>query len=78
MKTVWVRITPWEKALAVAALESGADAVVLDEGDAPKMLELGRITVVAPDGDVQPGRDILEFAIASKADEIQSQPAATR
>ena len=69
MKTVWVRITPWEKALAVAALESGADAVVLDEGDAPKMLELGRITVVAPDGDMQPGRDILEFVIASKADE---------
>jgi len=69
MKKVWVRIAPWNKALAIAALESGADAVVLDEGDAEKMRALGRMTVVAPDGDLVPGRDLIEMDIASKADE---------
>jgi 3-dehydroquinate synthase II len=69
MKKIWVRISPWDKSLAVAALESGADAVLLDQGDAPKMRELGRMTVAAPDGDLQPGRDYTEMEIRSKANE---------
>jgi 3-dehydroquinate synthase II len=69
MKKVWVRIAPWDKELAVAALEGGADAVVLAEGDAPRMRELGRMTVVAPDGDLRPGRDFVEVEIRSKEDE---------
>jgi 3-dehydroquinate synthase II len=69
MKKVWVRITPWDKSLAVAALESGADAVLLDKGDAPRMRELGRMPVAAPDGDLRPGRDYIEMEIRSKADE---------
>jgi len=69
MKKVWVRIIPWDKPLAVAALESGADAVVLAAGDAPRMRELGRMAVVAPDGDLRPGRDLIEMEIRSKADE---------
>ena len=77
MKKVWVRIVPWEKALAVAALEAGADAVVLDAGDAPRMRELGRMPVVAPDGDVQPERDFLELEIRSKADEQTAAAAPT-
>jgi len=69
VKSVWVRIIPWDKHLAIAALESGADAVMLAAGDAPRMRELGRMTVVAPDGDIQPGRDFVEMDIASKDDE---------
>ena len=69
MKKVWVKIVPWDKPLAVAALEGGADAVVLAAGDAPRMRELGRMSVVAPDGDLQPGRDLTEMEIRSKADE---------
>ena len=69
MKHVWVRIAPWDKELAVAALESGADAVVLDAGSAPRMAELGVMTVVAPDGDLRPGEDVIEMTIDSKEDE---------
>lgn len=69
MKKIWVRITPWDKSLAIVALESGADAVALAAGDAPKMRELGRMTVVAPDGDLRPDRDLVEMEVRSKADE---------
>ena len=75
MKKVWVRIIPWQKSLAVAALESGADAVLLGSGDAPRMHELGRMPVAAPDGDLQPDRDYVEMEITSKADEEKAAQA---
>jgi len=75
VKSVWVKIIPWDKELAIAALESGADAVMLAAGDAPRMRELGRMTIVAPDGDIQPGRDLVEMDIASKADERRAAAA---
>ncbi len=75
MKQVWVKIQPWDKELAVAALESGADAVVVDKGYAPKVHELGRMLVVAEDGDLVPGRDLLQMDIQSKADECRAAAA---
>lgn len=75
MKTIWVQIVPWEKQLAIAALESGADGVVLAEGDAEKMKQLGRMRVIAPDGDLQPERDIIEIEIDSKEDEERAAAA---
>ena len=69
MKHVWVNIVPWDKELAVAALESGADGVVLEAGVSEEMHKLGRMTIIGPDGDIQPDRDFLEMAINSKEDE---------
>jgi 3-dehydroquinate synthase II len=69
VKTIWVKVVPWDKELAIAALEGGADGVVLAGGDAVHMKDLGRMTVVAPDGDIQPGRDLIEMSVDSKADE---------
>jgi 3-dehydroquinate synthase II len=69
MKRAWVRAEPWDKQLAIAALESGADAVVLAEGDTPKMKELGALATVAPDGDIKPGVDVVFLEIRGKADE---------
>lgn len=69
MKRIWVRIDPWDDALASAALESGADAVILAQGDAPKMKVLGALPVVAPDGDIVPGEDVLWIEIRNKSDE---------
>jgi 3-dehydroquinate synthase II len=74
MKRVWVRVDPWDKQLAIAALESGADAVVVAAGDTPRMKELGALPTVAPDGDIKPGSDVVFMDIRSKADE---QAAAT-
>ena len=69
MKLAWVDIRPWDKPIAIAALETGADAVVLEAGDAPKMRELGVMRVVAPDGDLKPEADVVRIAVESKADE---------
>ena len=74
MKQVWVQIQPWDKHLAVAAIESGADAVVVDPGVTPKVQELGRMPTVAEDGAIVLGRDVRRMDIASKGDE---QKAAT-
>jgi len=69
MKQVWVQIQPWDKNLAVAAIESGADAVVVDKGCSAKVKELGRMLTVAEDGDIVLGRDVVVLEIRSKGDE---------
>ncbi len=42
MKQFWVDIRPWNKEIATTAIESGADAVVVDKAD--DVRRLGRIT----------------------------------
>ncbi|MDD1689725.1 MAG: 3-dehydroquinate synthase II [Methanoregula sp.] len=67
MKQFWVDIRPWNKEIATTAIESGADALVVDRAEDVK--RLGRITTVAPDGDIKPGTDITECTITDKASE---------
>ncbi|UCC69364.1 MAG: 3-dehydroquinate synthase II [Armatimonadota bacterium] len=69
MKRIWVRVDPWDKQLAIAALDSGADAVVVAEGHTPKVKELGALATVASDGDIRPGEDVVWMEIRDKADE---------
>jgi len=33
MERIWVKVIPWKKKLVTTALENGADALVLAEGD---------------------------------------------
>ncbi len=67
MKTFWVDIRPWEKDLATTAIESGADALVVEE--AGRVRELSRVTTIAPDGDLRPGEDVFEVTITDKESE---------
>lgn len=69
MKKIWVKAIPWKKELVTAALESGADALVLPKGESKKAKKLGIIQTIAEDGDLILGIDVLEFEITSKADE---------
>ncbi len=69
MKRIWVKVDPWDKQLAIVALESGADAVVVAEGDSPKVKELGALATVASDGDIKPDQDVVWMDIAGKEDE---------
>ncbi len=69
MKRIWVKVDPWDKQLAIVALESGADAVVVAEGDSAKVKELGALATVALDGDIKPDQDVVWMDIAGKADE---------
>jgi len=72
MKLFWVDVRPWDKKKMTAALESGADAVLIPEGFADKARELGLITIVAPDGDLILGEDVVEISIVTKADEVEA------
>jgi 3-dehydroquinate synthase II len=71
MKQLWVKVDPWDKKLVTAALESGADAVWVPEGKAGEVKALGLIRVVAPDGDLAPGRDFQEVTIRGTEDEAE-------
>ena len=77
MKKLWVDVIPYEKEIAITALESGAEALVLNEGDGEKVRQFGRIKVVGDDGDIRPGRDVEFIDIADKAgeDKAASVPA---
>ena len=55
--------------MVIAAIESGADAVMVEKGFSPKVKELGRIKTVAEDGDLVFGKDVVEMEIRSKGDE---------
>lgn len=67
MKQFWVDIRPWNKDIATTAIESGADALMVDKAEDVK--RLGRITTIAPDGEIKPGTDITECTITDKASE---------
>jgi 3-dehydroquinate synthase II len=70
MKELWVDLRQWNHDLATTALESGADVVVI--GEAEKIRELGRITTVAPDGDLVPDRDVFFMEISGKESEKEA------
>lgn len=67
MKQFWVDVRPWNKGIATTAIESGADALVVDKAD--DVRRLGRITTVAPDGDLKIGADVAECTITDKKSE---------
>jgi len=69
MKKLWVNAVPYEKGLVTAALESGAEAVVVPDGKTTAVQQLGRIKTVAKDGDIRPGVDVVFVDIAGKQDE---------
>ena len=70
MKQFWVDCRPWNKECATTAIESGADAIVAERaGDVKR---LGRITTVAPDGDLVYGKDVIECTITDKASENEA------
>jgi len=71
MKQVWVKADPWDKDIAIAALESGADALVLPPGRSAEAKKFGVIRTVAEDGDLKPGTDVFVVDIASKDDELR-------
>jgi 3-dehydroquinate synthase II len=71
MKQIWVKVDPWDKKLVTTALESGADAIWVPEGRAAEVKALGLVKVIAPDGDLAPGKDVQEISILSTADEAE-------
>ncbi len=69
MKRVWVKAIPWNKEVALAALESGADVLWVPAGMKQEVRKLGVIQTLAEDGDLVLGRDVVEKEIREKKDE---------
>jgi 3-dehydroquinate synthase II len=69
MKRLWVNVVPYRKELAIAALESGAEAIVLPDGESATVRQFGKIKTVEKNGDIRPGSDVEFIDIAGKADE---------
>jgi len=69
MKELWVNVVPYSKEIAIAALESGAQAVVLPDGESGNVRQFGKIKTVEKDGDIRPGVDVEFVDIAGKEDE---------
>ncbi|MGD1004092.1 MAG: 3-dehydroquinate synthase II [Methanoregulaceae archaeon] len=76
MKQFWVDVRPWNKEIATTAIENGADALIVE--NAAKVRELGRVTTIAPDGDLSIGKDIEEYTITDKKSEIEALKSADR
>ncbi|MBW1917451.1 MAG: 3-dehydroquinate synthase II [Deltaproteobacteria bacterium] len=71
MKQAWVKVDPWDKKRVTTALEGGADAVLVPGGYADEVRALGRLQVVAPDGDLIPGQDVHTITLTSMEDEAE-------
>lgn len=69
MKKLWVNVVPYNKKIAIAALESGAEAVVLPDGKTDTVRQFGKIKTVEKDGDIKPGTDVVFVDISGKEDE---------
>ena len=69
MKKLWVNAVPFNKEVVISALESGAEAVVLADGDSKKVRQFGKIKTVEKAGDIRPGVNVEFINIESKADE---------
>jgi 3-dehydroquinate synthase II len=69
MKKFWIEVIPYNKDLAIAALESGAEAVVLPDGESDTVRQFGKIGTVENNGDIKPGIDVEFINIAGKDDE---------
>ena len=69
MKRLWVNANPFDKNVVIAALESGAEAVVLPDGASKQVGQLGKIKTVEKQGDIVPGEDVIFVDIKSKEDE---------
>lgn len=68
-KLFWVAVDPFDKKYLTAALEAGADAVLVPEGTSADVKKLGKITTIATDGDLQLGKDTDIVQITQKSDE---------
>jgi 3-dehydroquinate synthase II len=69
MKKLWINVVPYQKDLAIAALESGAEAVIVPDGQSETVRQFGKIKTVEKNGDIRPGVNVEFIDIAGKDDE---------
>jgi len=78
VKEAWVSLQEWSKEMVTAALEGGADGLIVPLGWEQRVKALGRITTISPDGDLKPGVDVFFESLASPEDESRIAGLLTR
>ncbi len=68
-RQIWVKVIPWQADVAQAAMESGADALWVEAGLLSQVRQIGIIPIISSEGDLVPGRDVVEKEIRDKQDE---------
>lgn len=68
-KRFWVSADPFDESIVTAAIEAGADAVLVPEGMSTRAKRLGMIETIAADGDLRLGQDVSRVRITGKEDE---------
>ncbi len=73
---LWARVFPWDKEMAVAALESGVDALWIPDDALPRAREIGRVTAVCAEGEIREGRDfrVVRLEDRRSEDEVRTGP----
>ncbi|MCK5176639.1 MAG: 3-dehydroquinate synthase II, partial [Candidatus Aenigmarchaeota archaeon] len=72
MKKYWIDARKWDKKIVTTAIESGADAVLVEKGYSKKVKELGLIKTISEDGDIKFNKDVIAMEIKSKKDELDA------
>lgn len=67
-KLVWFFLEKWDRDLVTSAIELGVDGIICPEDVTPRVKSLGRITVVSPNGDLIPGKDVYFDNLCSPED----------
>jgi 3-dehydroquinate synthase II len=76
MKEIWLHLTTWDKKLVTESLESGIDAIITSDEFVPRIKELGRMAVIAPEqGDRRIPDDVEMIIIKNKDDEKRAAEA---
>lgn len=73
-KRFWVNADPFNTEMITAAIESGAEAVIVPEGRHEETQRLGRITTIAADGDLRWGEGVQRVHIDNEKDEERVSP----
>jgi len=62
-KQFWYQSIPFDPTLVIAAIEAGAEVIVVAAGDEAAVRRLGKVRVLSEHGDLQWGRDVARLAI---------------
>lgn len=68
-RLLWARVVPWDKEVAIAALECGVETLWVPDGCNERARDLGRVTTVCSDGDLREGVDFHVAWMRGKEDE---------
>lgn len=66
---LWARVVPWDKEIAIAALESGVETLWIPDDCQDSARELGRVTTACSGGDLREGVDFHVTRMRGKEDE---------